>query len=83
MTPAAVLGQQEFGYSTPDNRNLRPGDIAGIVIGIVSAVAAIIVLLIKAWKFWMSPQSPVTPYKTPPIFPSISLTDSLGFSYIP
>lgn len=39
-------------YLNPDSGSLRSGDIANIVIGVVTAIAAIIVLLMKAWKFW-------------------------------
>lgn len=49
----------------PDNNSLRSGDIANIVIGIITAVAAIIVLLIKARKLRSRDKSPVNHYSRP------------------
>lgn len=57
---APVSEQQEPEYSIPDSNSLRSGDIANIVIGIITAVAAIIALLIKARKLRARDQSPVT-----------------------
>lgn len=61
MAPA--FEQQEFEYSISDSTNLRPGDIANIAIGTITAIATIIVLLIKVKKLRGSDQPPVTvPY---------------------